>query len=844
MTLGVFLLSSFPTYADGIIIPDPPPGVPITEVPNLAIKYHHVRVTIEDQVATTHVDQVFVNETRHTLEGIYIFPLPEEAAISEFAMWVEGEKIEGKILEKEEARRIYEEIVRKRKDPALLEYIGRNTFRASIFPIPPGEERRIEVKYSEVLPMDKGLVKYIYPLDTERFSSKPIEEVTISVEIRSREPLKAIHSPSHEVAIDRIDDYNARVGYEEYDVLPDRDFELYYTISAEDFGLNLLSYKKQEEDGFFLLLVAPKVETEEQEIVAKDVIFVLDTSGSMKGEKLHQAKEALSFVLESLNEEDRFNIIAFSTGVRRYSKGLVPADEREEALRFVRKLRAVGGTDINRAILTALRDVEERPTIIIFLTDGLPTEGVVEVDSILENVKEAAKEVVRIFTFGVGDDVNTILLDTMAQEHRGASAYVRPGQSIEEEVSAFYAKVSTPLLAEVELDFGETEVFDTYPYPLPDIFAGTQLALVGRYREGGSTTITLQGEVNEQRQKFTYEDITFRSEGGEDFIPRLWATRKIGYLLTQIRLHGESEELIEEIVELSIRYGIITPYTSFLVEEPEEALTDEGRERIVEVEATRIVEAPVPAWGAKAVDVSVAQEALRSAETAVRPTTAEVKHVGDKAFVLHEGTWIDTTFDPKRMKTTKVGFASESYFALLRAHPEWGKYFALGRHVIVVLDGVAYEIEEGEFEPEDISPEEIKLVLTADVTEGEAPLTVNFTAELIGGPDNNPDYYCVEQEFDFGDGIKMAVFPHCEEYTPDVVIQRHFTTSYTYEEAGTYVARFRLRDLESNPVTVVVISPYPTPTPAPAEVGKPICGGLFAILLFPLIVLLGLRRMW
>jgi hypothetical protein len=281
-----------------------------------------------------------------------------------------------------------------------------------------------------------------------------------------------------------------------------------------------------------------------------------------------------------------------------------------------------------------------------------------------------------------------------------------------------------------------------------------------------------------------------------------------------------------------------------LVEEPEEALTDEGRERIVEVEATRIVEAPVPAWGAKAVDVSVAQEALRSAETAVRPTTAEVKQVGDKAFVLHEGTWIDTTFDPKRMKTTKVGFASESYFALLRAHPEWGKYFALGRHVIVVLDGVAYEIEEGEFEPEDISPEEIKLVLTADVTEGEAPLTVNFTAELIGGPDNNPDYYCVEQEFDFGDGIKMAVFPHCEEYTPDVVIQRHFTTSYTYEEAGTYVARFRLRDLESNPVTVVVISPYPTPTPAPAEVGKPICGGLFAILLFPLIVLLGLRRMW
>jgi Ca-activated chloride channel family protein len=286
--------------------------------------------------------------------------------------------------------------------------------------------------------------------------------------------------------------------------------------------------------------------------VAKDAILVLDTSGSMRGEKLDQAKGALEFVLDNLNDEDRFNVIAFSTGVRQYATRLQPAEERNEALHFVRELEAAGGTDINRALLEALTQVgDERPTLIIFLTDGLATEGVVDTEQIIANAAQAATEAVRVFTFGVGDEVNTILLDTLAQSHRGASAYVRPGQSIKEEVSAFYAKVSSPLLADLDLDFGKVHVEDTYPYPLPDLFAGTQLVLVGRYRQGGFTAIILEGEVNDRPQKFTYEDIHFRDQGGESFIPRLWATRKIGYLLSQIRLHGESKELVDEIVSLS-----------------------------------------------------------------------------------------------------------------------------------------------------------------------------------------------------------------------------------------------------------------------------------------------------
>ncbi|MCK4452013.1 MAG: VWA domain-containing protein, partial [Anaerolineae bacterium] len=492
--------------------------------------------------------------------------------------------------------------------------VGRNAFQARIFPIPPNGERRVELEYSQVLSMEGGLVKYVYPLDTERFSARPLEEVTISVELHSNEPIKAIYSSSHQVAVDRRGEYNATVGYEEYDVLPDRDFELYYTISDEDFGLNLLSYRERDEDGFFLLLIAPKVEVEEREVVAKDVILVLDTSGSMRGEKLAQAKRALEFVLDNLNDEDRFNIIAFSTGVHQYATRLQSTEERNEALYFVRELEAVGGTNINRALLEAVAQAgEERPTLIIFLTDGLATEGVVDTEQIIANVAQAATEAVRVFTFGVGDEVNTVLLDTLAQSHRGASAYVRPGQSIEEEVSAFYAKVSSPLLADLELDFGAVHVEDTYPYPLPDLFAGTQLVLVGRYRQGGFTTVTLEGEVNGRLQRFAYEDLHFWNKGGESFIPRLWATRKIGYLLSQIRLHGENKELVDEIVGLSVRYGIITPYTSFLVEETEKALTDAGRQVIVEKEM-QIMATPAPAFGAEAVEKSVVQESLRGAD--------------------------------------------------------------------------------------------------------------------------------------------------------------------------------------------------------------------------------------
>jgi Ca-activated chloride channel family protein len=720
--LALLVLLVVPTtgvLADGVIIPEPPPDIPIIEVPYLTVKYHRVTVTIEDQVATTHVDQVFVNDGRHEIEGTYLFPLPEEAAISEFAMWLDGQKLEGQVLGRDEARSIYEDIVRRRRDPALLEYVGREAFQASIYPIPPGGERRIELEYSQVLSMDNGLVQYVYPLNTEKFSPRPLEQVAVNVTIRSNEPLKAIYSSSHDVTVDRRGDHNALIGYEESGVRPDRDFVLYYTVSPDDVGVNLLSYKPDEQsDGFLLLLAAPKVEVDEQQIIAKDVIVVLDVSGSMRGDKIQQAKEALNFVLDNLNEVDRFNIIAFSTSTYPYARDLVPADERGEAADFVDRLEANGSTDINRALLEAVAMVNgNRPAIVIFVTDGLPTTGEVDVNRIISNLGDAAPKNVRIFPFGVGYDVNTNLLDAIAENHRGASGYVRPEEAIDEKVSAFYAKVSTPLLADLQLDWGPIDVVDVYPYPLPDLFAGTQLVVVGRYREGGAVTLGLQGQVNGQSQQFQYDDLTLQREGGAEFIARLWATRKIGYLLQQIRLHGEDSELVEEIVNLSIRYGIITPYTSFLVEETEQALREEGRQIIADtMQATA---APAPASGQDAVDRSAGEKALSGAAVPMaEPTMPEgmegavtdqygnevsrVKYVGDKTFVLNNGTWTDTTFDPDKMTPVPVSFGSDDYFGLIAARPEWGRYLALGDHVIAVLDGTAYEVREGEAPPVEV----------------------------------------------------------------------------------------------------------------------------------------------
>lgn len=689
-------------FADGLIIIEPPVPIPRPVPPQsqvLTVKYHRVTVDIKDNIATTSIDQVFKNDFNVDLEGTYIFPLPKDATITDFAMYVDGERISGEIVDRHKASRIYEDIVRRMRDPGLLEYMGRNMIRARVYPIPKNGEKRVQLVYQETLKYDAGLYSYIYPLDTERFSPKPLEEATISVNIKSAVPIKNVYSPSHEVDT-KVDKYEATCGYEEKNVKPDKDFVLYYTVSEKDVGLNLLTYRKGKEDGCFMLLLSPG--EIEAEAIPKDIIFVLDTSGSMKGEKIKQAKKALQFCINSLRKGDRFNVISFATSVNSYKDMLTNVNDNsiEDALNFVDKLNAQGGTNINEALVSALKLMTDskKPRMLVILTDGQPTVGVTDMNDILENIEEANREKARIFVFGVGNDVNSHLLDKIAEVHRGVSEYVLPKEDIEVKVSSFYRKISEPILADIKLDLGKIRTKEIYPVTLPDIFKGTQLVILGRYEGNGATVITLTGYVNGEEKRFVYEG-TFPEENKEnDFIPRIWATRKIGYLMSEIRFKGENRELIDEIIALSKEYGIMTPYTSFLILEKDEDYYRWGiqRENAPEVrkKGEKFLSGMKSLAGERAVSSSIEISELKNKLSAVKPLITAIKHVGDKTFYLQEdGSWLDSIWK-EGMNVKKVKYLSDEYFKILMKRPELGKYFAIGEKVSVVFHGVCYEITE------------------------------------------------------------------------------------------------------------------------------------------------------
>lgn len=673
LSLGAARLLPSVVRADGVIIVvrpacDPACPGPVNVAGQLVVTAHKVDVAIENQVATTAIDQNFHNPNRWAAEGTYLFPIPAGATVDHFTMIVDGTAIEAKILSADEARRTYEDIVRRLQDPALLEYVGRGAIQASVYPIPANGDRRIQIEYRQVLTEQQGLVSYVYPLSTERFSAQPLQTVRVHIAVASKDPIRAVYSPSHTIATSRPDDYHAAAGWEAANVTPDTDFQFIYTVSAQNIAANLLSYvDPATAEGTFMLLAAPGIGAV-QDLVAKDILIVIDTSGSMEGEKLAQAKQAVDYILTHLNPSDRFGLIEFNTAVRYYATSLSPQADAASAVTWVDNLVSEGGTDINRALLEmlGLADVE-RPSYLLFLTDGIPTEGETDPAAIIANVRESAPANVRLFSFGVGDDVDTILLDTLVQDLHGASSYVRPGQRIDEEVSAFYGKISAPVLTSITLAVGSVAVEELYPQPLPDLFAGTQLVVLGRYKTGGPAKLTLGGQVNGTATSFDYADQAFVTAGGEAYLPRLWATRKIGYLLNQIRLNGQNAELVQEIVNLSVRYGIVTPYTSYLITD-QDVLTAAGRDKAA---ASSVANSqPEASSGSAAVSKSSTVSDLAggvSGDSASAPVNVAgqggsggVRVIGSRAFVQQQGVWIETTFDPSRMTTVKVVFGADA----------------------------------------------------------------------------------------------------------------------------------------------------------------------------------------
>ena len=680
-----------PALAQVIIDPPLPPcrwwdcGSPA----NVVIEEYRIDVTIEDGIAVTRVHQVLRNDSDFVAEGEFLHPIPADAAVTGLTLWIDGAPVAGEILDGEAARRTYEDIVRRTLDPALLEYAGDGLLRLSVFPIGPRDTRTVEIEYRQVLPTDSGLTRYRHPFGREH--NAEIEAIEAHVEIRSEDGVKTVYSPSHEIGVNRVNDRLVEVGYEGIGA-PESDFTLYYSTDAAAVSLDVLTFAG-DGDGYFLLLASPGLSAEEA-VVPKDVVIVLDVSGSMEGEKLEQAQDAVGYILAHLNDGDRFDVIAFSTGTDSYGDGLRSAEEAGTAGGWVSGLAAGGSTNIDLALAEAFdRAAAGRPAYVVFLTDGLPTEGVIDTPEILANLEERASETVSIFAFGVGFDVDTFLLDAIARDHHGTTTYVNPDEAIDAAVEALYSKVASPVLTGVTLDVEGVMVSDLHPAPLPDVFRGGQLVVAGRYEGSGTVTVTLSGRVRGEPIDLVFDDIRFAESGGDPTIPRLWATRKIGELLRTVRIDGPDDETIDQIVRLSIRWGIVTPYTSYLVTE-DAPFGEDAIEEISRSAAENAASTTLPASGEAAVGAADAAGDLATAETGVAPGAEYgdlVRIGGGRTFRLSNGRWMDTAFDPA-LDTVRVAFGSADYFTLAASDPTLAAALAIAADLTVVHGGTAYEI--------------------------------------------------------------------------------------------------------------------------------------------------------
>ena len=749
--------------AQGMLIPTD------TAMGPLGIKYQRVSAEIQDGAAVTKVDQVFVNSGPRQLEAHFVFPLPKGAALQDFYLWMNGKKTKGEILEKDKAANIYEGIVRRLQDPGLLEYIDSDVFRARVFPVPPNGEMRIELTFSQVLDAQNGVYRYRYPLGASSKGAAALkvkQDFTFSASVKSKVPLRSIYSPTHKLGVSNKGENAAIVGLElgaGADI--SKDLDLYYSVSDKAIGLSMLTYRSSvEEPGYFIALISPRNEVPANEIVAKRVTFVIDTSGSMMGDRIKLARDSLKYCVTRLNPNDEFNVVRFSTDVESlFDKPKVASPENvKKAVDFVGTFEAIGGTAIDEALVRGLKDGEgkgEKPHLVMFITDGHPTVGETEESAIVKHARDGNKGRSRVFTFGVGEDLNARLVDRLAEDGNGTSDFVRDGKEFEIKISSFFDKVANPVLSDLALDMGPFTPFDVYPKKLPDLFKGGQLVVMGRYRTPADGVVMLTGSVNGQKKVYEFRATATKDSKAQDFIPRLWAIRKVGYVLDEIRLRGEKPELKDEVIMLGKKFGIVTPYTSYLVVEdvpvpvvanrppprPVERpwRTDEGRGPRGESEAKEkstarfapkasaepmkeddaaaafgggsgigslrggspSADSSAPATRAlessdgKA-GIAVAKKMREMKEEQQAPKDSEpVRVAAGRTFIYRSGGWVDSEAVGGVAKQLKVKYLSDAYFALLKAKPELKAALALGDRVMVIVaagKAVVIDPTEGE----------------------------------------------------------------------------------------------------------------------------------------------------
>ncbi|MCA9243896.1 MAG: VWA domain-containing protein [Phycisphaerales bacterium] len=726
-TLAVFVsLMAVPvSLGQGRIVIEPGPR---DRRSNVDTRYLRVNAEITDGVAVTTISQSFYNPHRWPVEGKYVFPLPDGVAVGDFKMTAAGKTLHGEVLDKDQARRTDEEIVRRTRDPGLLEYLGKRLYQTSVFPIAANDTVNVEMRYSQTLTEQGGLGQFLYPL-RQPGSPPPIGELMVNLKIKSTLPLTSVFCPSHPAAVSRTSDREATISYEQTNVRPDRDFAAYYQRADAQFGLSLIARRDAGEEGYFLLRLSPRVEIADEGVAAKDIVFVVDVSGSMAGDKIAQTRRALEFCVNSLRPADRFNILAFSTEVRPFRDKLVEAspDVQKSAVDFTRELQALGGTNINQALQTALandpRD-SERPYLVVFMTDGEPTVDVTDPEQIVKAVEEKNAGKARFHVLGVGTELNPRLLDKLAEITRGTGDYCTETEELELKLSAFVGRLADPLLTDMNVQVDGIKTFDVYPKTLPDLFRGNDVLVLGRYDGDGRHRVRLRGQSAKGDTELTYDAEFPKLDRGAEFLPRLWANRKVAYLLDQLRLHGENKEVVDEIVRLAKRHGIVTPYTSALILEEQMAGQPSREGVLYSFSRRRFAESP-RASGASGgggggrglfqdddEDGAVAESKEMSALQAVGyvgdasddfdqgegGAPKPIRHVGDKTFLFDGKRYVDSAWDEKA-EPKQIEAFSDAYFEMLKRHPELAPYLTLGDRVLVVFDGQVIEVTPPKAEP-------------------------------------------------------------------------------------------------------------------------------------------------
>ncbi|MFA6109872.1 MAG: VIT domain-containing protein [Candidatus Latescibacterota bacterium] len=628
----------------------------LMEMPSLT-----VQVRIDERLAVTRVDQVFRNRTDQTVEGVYEFALPPGAAITDLVLWIGDRRIQGQILEKEEARQAYEDLVSHAIDPALIEQLGDERFRLSVFPFPAGGERRVELEYMEVLKATSGAVAYTFPLRRDADVSVPVGLLQMRADVTSRVPFAVrVRDPFSAISlVERASDTTATVTMADEQVATATDLVIELEEQVDLYHPRLLSQAPAAgEDGYFALWLPPLPELATAAPAHRAVSFLVDVSSSMGGSRLAAVKEALHLVLAELTPDDLFNLVAYSSYAERFRPELVPATAAnvEAAQDFVRLQGALGATSFQAALEQALQvPAPSALHHVVLLTDGRPTVGHTSLTA-LEVLVHQLTDGVRIHTIGVGEDVDRTFLQILAEDHFGESAFVNDGAALATQLRALLELFQRPEMTVRDITFLGTQTGELVPPRLPVLTATDEVFQVGRYNTGGDVTLQMHGRTDGQDTELAWPlNLAPAGDAPDDtarsMVARLWAYRTVLSLEAQLARLGPQDELSDRILGLGLAYRLVTSRTSLYAPDPE------------------VVVNPVAGPGDGVASTAVADE-------------VETRSWLGRTFVRGDQGWVDTAFTPGMPRREYRGAGPT----------ELARFAAMGERLLVVVAGTAWEI--------------------------------------------------------------------------------------------------------------------------------------------------------